>query len=90
MGLLEREKNDFLVKRFPLIHKYSITLLYSSRSKKFSRSTCTVALSNSASWGKRICFKTLKVGANVRSAQALQNHLKNKVHTNFWAKVWPF
>ena len=36
---------------------------------------CTVALIDSANWKKSICLQTLKVGANDRSAQELQNEL---------------
>ena len=37
-----------------------------------------------------ICLQTLKVGANDRSAQELQNDLYNEIHTNFLTEVWPF
>jgi hypothetical protein len=54
----------------------------------------TVALTNSASWKISICPQTLKVGANDRSAQELQNDLGSyrtiDVHTNFLTGVWPF
>jgi hypothetical protein len=40
-----------------------------------SRFYCTVALIDSASWAKSICLQTLKVGANDRSAQELQNDI---------------
>jgi hypothetical protein len=55
-------------------------------STKFS----TVALTKSASRKTIICLQTLKVGANDRSAQELQNGLKNEVHTKFLTKLWEF
>jgi hypothetical protein len=49
----------------------------------------TVALIESAS-RKSICIQTLKVDANDRSAQELQNGLYNEVHTKFLTKLWAF
>jgi hypothetical protein len=37
-----------------------------------------------------ICLQTLEVGANDKSAQQLENALKNEVHTNFLTEIWPF
>jgi hypothetical protein len=41
---------------------------------------------------KSICLQTLKVGANDRSAQELQNglYMENEVHTKFLTKLWAF
>jgi hypothetical protein len=50
----------------------------------------TVALIESASRNKSICLQTLKVGANDRSAQELQNAVYNEVHTKFLKKLWAF
>jgi hypothetical protein len=49
-----------------------------------------VALTESARRKIIICLQTLKVGANDRSAQELQNVLKNEVHTKFLTKLWAF
>ena len=50
-------------------------------------SSTTVDLSGKELRKLNICLQTLEVGANDRSAQELQNALKNKVHTNFVREI---
>jgi hypothetical protein len=40
--------------------------------------------------GESIFLQTLKVGANDRSAQELQNDLYKEINTIFLSEVWPF
>ena len=56
----------------------------------FDKYNDTVALIERASRKISICLQTLKVGANDRSAQELQNGLYNEVHTKFLTKLWAF
>jgi hypothetical protein len=64
-------------------YRYFTILKYDTSS---TRRGSTVALIERAS-RKSIRLQTLKVGANDRSAQELQNRLQNEVNTKFFDKV---
>ena len=50
----------------------------------------TVSLIKSTNWKNSICLHTLKVDANDRSAQELQNGLYNGFTINFWLRYGHF